>query len=85
MTTLKELLDYERESELITLKEQLKADLKVNRYNLGHLASRVEISQSHLSNILSGFRTPPKDLAVKLALSASLLTDKLYEPIQFTE
>jgi len=70
---------------MITLKERLKKDLKKKRYNLGHLAEMAGISQSYLSNILSGYRTPPEKLAIMLAFTASNLTGKEYTYNQFTE
>ncbi len=67
-----------------TLKEQLKKDLKVFRYNLGYLADKAGISQSHLSNILSGLKTPSDAVAKKLAIVATALTEQEYTPEQFT-
>ena len=66
-----------------TLKEQLKKDLKAFRYNLGNLADKAGISKSHLSNILIGARTPPDDLAKKLAIVATALTEQEYTQEQF--
>lgn len=66
-----------------TLKEQLKKDLKVFRFKFGDLADKAGISKSHLSNILIGVRTPPDDLAKKLALVATALTEQEYTPEQF--
>lgn len=68
---------------MITLKEKLKKDLKVFRYNFGYFADKVGISQSHLSNILSGLKTPPDDLAKKLAIVATALTEQEYTQEQF--
>ena len=66
------------------LKEELKKDLNAQRYRFYHLSEKVGISQGYLSLILIGERTPPPELADRLARWATSLTGVNYTPNHFT-
>ena len=63
---------------------QLKADLDVERYTLGHLAREAMINRSYLSRILSGQLAPSLLVATSLATTVNRLTGlTTYTPEQF--
>jgi transcriptional regulator with XRE-family HTH domain len=67
----------------MTLKDQLKRDLKIHRYNLGHLAEIAEVHRSQISQYLNGNHTPTKRVAADLARAATELTGVNYRSSHF--
>ena len=67
----------------MTLKQQLKSDLKVDRYNLAHLAEEASVTPAYLYTILSGKLLPSVHVATSLAMAASRMTNKTYTPDMF--
>ena len=68
----------------VTLKDQLQRDLKINRYNLGHLAEIADVHRSQISQYLNGKITPSKRVASDLARAATELTGVNYRSSHFT-
>lgn len=66
-----------------TLKEELKKDLKANRYNFTDLAKESNVSASYLSLVISGKRTPSVKTAKRIARATSKLTGLNYTPSHF--
>ena len=67
----------------MTLRQQLKSDLKVDRYNLAHLAEEASVTPAYLYTILSGKLLPSVHVATSLAMAASRMTNKTYTPDMF--
>ena len=67
----------------MSFRDQLKADLKVDRYTLTHLADDANITNSYLSRIIKGQYIPSVHVATCLALAATRLTNKTYTPDMF--
>lgn len=67
----------------MTLRDRLKTDLKVDRYNLAHLAQEASVTPAYLYTILSGRLLPSVHVATSLAMAASRLTQKTYTPDMF--
>lgn len=67
----------------MTLKQRLKSDLKVDRYNLAHLAEAASVTPAYLYTILSGKLLPSVHVATSLAMAASRMTGKDYTPDMF--
>lgn len=66
------------------MKERLKLDLKVGRYNFGHLAEEANVNRSYLSQILNGSVTPSVHVATSLAMAVNRLINKTtYTPDMF--
>ena len=65
------------------MRDQLIKDLKVDRYNLTHLANEAGINRSYLSTILNGKLLPSVHVATSLAMAATRLTNKHYTPDMF--
>lgn len=65
------------------MKDQIKADLKVNRYNLKHLAHEMGVDYAHLSAVLSGKRPMSYRTAVALRDSLNKLTSNTYNLTDF--
>lgn len=65
------------------MRDQLIKDLKVDRYNLTHLANEAGINRSYLSTILNGKLLPSVHVATSLAMAATRLTNKAYTPDMF--
>ena len=68
----------------MTLRDQLKHDLKAERYTFTHLCGEAQLSRPYLSRILGGYASPSVHVATSLALAANRLTGlKTYTPNQF--
>ena len=67
----------------MTLRQKLKTDLKVDRYNLSHLAEEASVTPAYLYTILSGKLLPSVHVATSLAMAATRLTNKHYTPDMF--
>jgi len=68
----------------MTLRNQLKHDLKAERYTFTHLCSEAQLTRSYLSRILGGYASPSVHIATSLALAANRLTGlDTYTPDQF--
>lgn len=68
----------------MTLNQRLKQELKVDRYNLGHLAKEASVTRSYLYTILSGNITPSIHVATCIAMAANKLTKTTsYTPDMF--
>lgn len=65
------------------MRDKLKADLKAQRYNFGHLAEEAGLNRSFLSSVMTGSILPSVTTAVALAYAASRLTQKTYTPDMF--
>ena len=65
------------------MRDRLKQDLKVHRYNFGHLAEEAGLTRQYLSSILTGTMLPSTTAAVALAYAASRLTQQTYTPDMF--
>ncbi len=58
----------------MTLRDQLKHDLKAERYTFTHLCNEAQLTRSYLSRILGGYASPSVHVATSLALAANRLT-----------
>lgn len=67
----------------MTFREQLRADLKAERYTLTHLATEASTSSSYLFRILACQLVPSAKTATCLAMAATKLTNKIYTPDMF--
>jgi hypothetical protein len=67
----------------MTLKSQLQADLKFNRYTLSDLAKEAGHTKNHVYAILNGKTEPTLKAAICLSYAANRLTDKTYTPDMF--
>lgn len=68
----------------MTLRDQLKHDLKAERYTFTHLSIEAQLSRVYLSRILGGYASPSVHVATSLALAANRLTGlTTYTPDQF--
>jgi len=67
------------------LSEQLKSDLRAERYYLKDLAHEADTTSSQLSQWLGGHYRPSWRAAQGLATAATKLTGKTYTPIMFLE
>lgn len=68
----------------MTIKERLKRDLKLHRYNFGHLAEEANVSRVTISNILNAKHNPSLATAVRLSRAANRLTGlTTYQPLDF--
>lgn len=68
----------------MTLRDQLKHDLKAERYTFTHLCNEAQLTRSYLSRILGGYASPSVHVATSLALAANRLTGlDTYTPNQF--
>jgi len=66
-----------------TLREQLKRDLRANRYTFTHLANEAGITISGLSRIVNGNRNAKPTTAEAIAEAATKLTGIEYNADQF--
>jgi transcriptional regulator with XRE-family HTH domain len=68
----------------MTLRDQLKHDLKAERYTFTHLCIEAQLSRPYLSRILGGYASPSVHVATSIALAANRLTGlDTYTPDQF--
>ena len=68
----------------MTLRDQLKHDLKAERYTFTHLCIEAQLSRPYLSRILGGYASPSVHVATSIALAANRLTGlNTYTPDQF--
>lgn len=68
----------------MSFRDQLRADLQVNRYNFTHLAAEAQITKAYLSRILTCQMTPSIHVATSLAMAANRLTNQTtYTPDMF--
>lgn len=67
----------------MTFRDQLKLDLKADRYTFQHLAAEANIHYSYLSRILCCQFVPSIHVATSLARAATKLTHKTYTPDMF--
>jgi hypothetical protein len=75
---------HQPQGDIMTFRDQLKANLKAERYNFTHLASESSISTSYLFRILACQIVPSMRTAVCLAMAANKLTNTTsYTPDMF--
>jgi hypothetical protein len=78
------LIYHQPQGDIMTFRDQLKANLKAERYNFTHLASESSISTSYLFRILACQIVPSVRTAVCLAMAANKLTNTTsYTPDMF--
>ena len=65
------------------MKEQIKSDLKENRYNFKHLAADMGCSYEHLTRILNGKLPMTYNVANRLCESLNKLTSNNYHLTDF--